>query len=68
MRDFKKFKNYLFVNNERYEDAASKIGIAISSFAKKINGKTSWTYEELQKIRQTYKLTDEEFIDIFFDE
>lgn len=67
MKDFKKFKNYLFSINEKYEDAANKIGIAVSSFTNKINGKTSWTYEELQKIRLTYNLTNSAFISIFFD-
>ena len=65
--EFKKFKTFLFSRGETYDKASKKIGIAISSFSKKINGQASWDYRELSKIKKVYELDDSTFIEFFFN-
>lgn len=65
--EFKKLKTYLFSIDEDYETCSNKIGIAISAFANKINGKSNWKYNELVRFREIYNMSDELFLDIFFN-
>lgn len=66
-KEFKKLKNFLFSINENYETACKKLDMSISSFSNKINGRASWDYRDLLKIKDTYNLTSDELVSIFFD-
>ena len=55
------------IHGDRQEDLAKALDISITTFNYKLNGKSNFTRTEMQKIRERYSLTDEEFIEIFFD-
>ena len=55
------------LHGDRQEDLAKALDISITTFNYKLNGKSNFTRTEMQKIRERYSLTDEEFIEIFFD-
>lgn len=48
------------------KDVASMLGINESTFYRKIRGKSDFTRDEIQKIREYLKMTVEEVEDIFF--
>ena len=49
-----------------YKMLAKKIGIGLTSMNYKINGKNLFNQEEMKKLKETLRLTDNETIDIFF--
>ena len=55
------------IHGDRQEDLAKALDISITTFNYKLNGKSNFTRTEMQKIRERYSLSDEEFIEIFFD-
>ena len=61
------FEAKMKIHYDRQEDLAEALGISITTFNYRLNGKSDFTRTELQKIRERYSLTDEEFIEIFFD-
>lgn len=63
---FNKLKGLLVQREDTYEDLAKKIGCSSKTIQNKISGKRKWDWEEMQKIRLHYSLTDDEFMDIFF--
>lgn len=49
-----------------YKMLAKKIGIGLTSMNYKINGKNLFNQEEMKKLKEALRLTDNETIDIFF--
>ena len=49
-----------------YKILAKKIGIGLTSMNYKINGKHLFNQEEMVRLKETLKLTDNEIIEIFF--
>jgi hypothetical protein len=49
-----------------YQKLAKKIGIGLTSMNYKINGKHLFNHEEMIKLREILRLTDNEIIEIFF--
>lgn len=49
-----------------YRKLAKKIGIGLTSMNYKINGKHLFNQEEMVKLREVLKLSDNEIIEIFF--
>ena len=49
-----------------YQKLAKKIGIGLTSMNYKINGKHLFNHEEMIKLKEALRLTDNETIDIFF--
>ena len=47
-------------------DLAEFIGISISTFNLRLNGKSEFVMGEIQKIKERYDLTPEELNEIFF--
>lgn len=63
---FEELKILLFKNGDTYEDLSNYINRSVGTITNKILGKRKWDWEEMQKIRLHYSLTDEEFMNIFF--
>lgn len=66
MPKFNELKVLLIRKNDTYEDLAKYIKVSKPTIVRKVTGKTPWTWVDMQKIRLHYKLTDEEFMNIFF--
>ena len=49
-----------------YKILTQKIGIGLTSMNYKINGKNLFNQEEMKKLKEALRLTDNETIDIFF--
>lgn len=64
---FVKIKSLLIEEGDTYQDFARILGRSVSTVQLRINGERSWEWEELQKIRLHYKLSDERFLSIFFN-
>lgn len=64
---FNELKVLLIRKNETYEDLAKHIESSKPTIVRKVTGKTPWNWVDMQKIRLHYQLTDEEFMNIFFE-
>lgn len=49
-----------------YQKLAKKIGISVTSVNYKVNGQNLFNHEEMIKLREILRLTDNEIIEIFF--
>ena len=49
-----------------YQKLAKKIGISVTSVNYKVNGQNFFNHEEMIKLREILRLTDNEIIEIFF--
>lgn len=65
---FNKLKGLLVQKEVTYSDLAKCIGRSTTTIQKKISGERKWDWEEMQKIRICYSLTDDEFMNIFFNQ
>ena len=68
MPKFNELKVLLIRRNDTYEDLAHYIGSSRPTIVRKMTGKTAWTWVDMQKIRTHYQLTDEQFMNIFFEQ
>lgn len=50
------------------KEVANQLQIETSSYNKKENGKNDFSVREISTLKALFKLSDEEFIGIFFDE
>lgn len=64
--DINKLKGKIREKGLTYKILAQKIGIGLTSMNYKINGKNLFNQEEMKKLKETLRLTDNETIDIFF--
>ena len=64
--DINKLKGKIREKELTYKMLAKKIGIGLTSMNYKINGKNLFNQEEMKKLKETLRLTDNETIDIFF--
>ena len=64
--DINKLKGKIKEKGLTYKILAQKIGIGLTSMNYKINGKNLFNQEEMKKLKEALRLTDNETIDIFF--
>jgi DNA-binding helix-turn-helix protein len=64
--DINKLKGKIREKGLTYKMLAKKIGIGLTSMNYKINGKNLFNQEEMKKLKEALRLTDNETIDIFF--
>ena len=64
--DINKLKGKIREKGLTYKMLAQKIGIGLTSMNYKINGKNLFNQEEMKKLKEALRLTDNETIDIFF--
>jgi len=55
------------LHGDNNKTLAHKLKITPSAFSRKINGSSNFTIEEMKFIRKKYRLSDIEFLDIFFN-
>ena len=60
-----KLKGKMRENNLSQEEVAKKIGLSLSAFNNKINGKVNFDIKEAEAIGTILNLTDDEKINIF---
>ena len=63
-----KIKAVIVKNGDTQEALAEYLGIGLSALNARINGHVEFRRSEINAIRDHYKLTPEETMDIFFDE
>lgn len=64
---FNELKVLLLRKNDTYEDLAKCIGTTKTTIVRKISGRSQWSWDELVMIKDCYNLTNEEFMNIFFE-
>ena len=64
--DINKLKGKIREKGLTYKMLAKKIGIGLTSMNYKINGKNLFNQEEMKKLKEALRLSDNETIDIFF--
>lgn len=64
---FNELKVLLLRREETYEDLAECVGTSKTTIVRKISGRSQWAWDEMQKIKEHYELTNEEFMNIFFN-
>lgn len=64
---FKELKVLLLRRNNTYDDLAECVGTTKTTIIRKIFGRSQWSWDEMLKIKEHYELTDEEFMNIFFN-
>ncbi len=60
-----KLKGIIREKDKNYIQCANSIGKSIASFNSKINGKTSFSIEELNDLGDYLEMTDKEKVEIF---
>ena len=61
-------KSILARNNDTQNSLAELLGLPQSAVSNRINGKVDFKLSEITRIRDRYKLTAEETVDVFFTE
>ena len=64
--DINKLKGKIREKGLTYKMLAKKIGIGLTSMNYKLNGKNLFNHEEMIKLKEALKLSDNEIIEIFF--
>jgi hypothetical protein len=59
-------KGLLRENGDTYKDYAKIIGRTVTTVQSRLKGETLFTWEEINKTRTHYNLSDERFMIIFF--
>lgn len=62
-----KLKGKLVEKKKTYEDCSRDLGVTISTFNNKMNGRSKFYVEEINKLSGLLELTNEEKIDIFLN-
>ncbi|VTX68842.1 Uncharacterised protein [uncultured Leptotrichia sp.] len=60
-------KSKMSLHGDNNKTLSHKLNITPSAFSRKINGSSNFTIEEMKFIRKKYRLSDIEFLDIFFN-
>ena len=60
-----KLKGKLVEKKRTYDDCSNFLGIAIATFNNKMNGKSKFYVEEVNKLSEFLELTQSEKVDIF---
>ncbi len=63
--DFNKLKGILREKDRTYAECALALGISITSFSSKINGRTKFDIVEINKLVSFLNLTKDEAVNIF---
>lgn len=62
-----KLKGKLVEKRKTYEDCSKHLGITITSFSNKMNGRSKFYVDEINKLSNFLKLSNQEKIDIFLN-
>ncbi len=62
------FKTHMTKNQDTQAKLAEDMSIAQSALSMRINGKTEFRQSEINFIRKRYNLSDQETIDVFFND
>ena len=60
-----KLKGKLRENNSNYVETAAFLGLSVQTFNNKMNGKSKFYIDEIEKLSERLNLSDNEKIDIF---
>ena len=63
--NLQKLKGKLRECNTNYQETASCLGLSVTAFSNKINGKSKFYIDEIEKLSNRLNLSDAEKIDIF---
>jgi len=63
----RELKSLRALNGHTQKDLANMLGIGETSYTKRENGDLDFSVEEIKKLKELYKLSDEDIIRIFFD-
>lgn len=58
-------KGKLVEKNKRYSECANQLGISVTTFSDKMNGKSKFNVEEANALANFIGLSDEEKVNIF---
>ena len=61
-----KLKGKLLEKRKTYADCAKALGVSITTFSNKLNGRGSLYIDEVNKLSDYLELSKEEKVDIFF--
>lgn len=61
-------REYIEINDDSLEKLAKHLDITYQTLSKKMNGHVEFTRAEIKKIKDRYKLTPEQIVNIFFEE
>lgn len=62
-----KLKGKLVEKRKTYEDCSKHLSITITSFSNKMNGRSKFYVDEINKLSNFLKLSNQEKIDIFLN-
>lgn len=65
--NYAKLKGVLAEKNKSYDECSRGIGISITSFSNKMNGKRKFSVPEANALSSFLKLSNDEKLSIFFD-
>lgn len=60
-----KLKGKLREHNSNYNETADFLGLSVTAFSNKMNGKSKFYVDEIEKLSERLNLSDAEKIDIF---
>ena len=67
MAKLNKLKGKLIEKNKKYIECANELGISITTFSDKMNGKRKFNVEEANTLANYIGLSDKEKVDIFLN-
>lgn len=62
-----KLRGKLVEKKKTYEECSKYLGISITSFSNKMNSRTNFYVDEINKLSELLELTNQEKIDIFLN-
>lgn len=68
MHNERLLKSKMTLYGDTYESLGNRLSLTRQSISKKISGESDWTQTEMSLIKKRYKLSDEEFAQIFTKE
>lgn len=60
------YRSEVIAHGDTLKDAAAVIGCSEAGHSLKVNGKSDFTREEIERFRDHYGTTDEKLVSIFF--
>lgn len=63
--NLQKLKGKLVEQKANYSETANNLGLSVTAFSNKMNGKSKFYIDEIEKLSKQLNLSDAEKIDIF---
>lgn len=64
--ELKELKTLLFNQKKTYREIASRLNMGTNTFSNKLNGKTSFTVREIEKLVEILNLSPDDIVKYFF--